>query len=232
MRIPLQPWCNIAAEWPLLKSKKLNGVLQSAHSGSFRTENFRMRAAWKYFGVLGGCAVLAFAAVGAADSVTDTPDSKYDVKVPAGLAFSEFKGYESWQAISISHSDHFISLIVGNPIMIDAFRIGFPQNGKPFPEGAKMAKIHWVPKQSVKAPAATTVAGTLSNVEFMVKDSARFADSGGWGYAIFEYDAASDTYKPGTFANQPPQGHDAKCGAACHTLAKSQDYVFTEYGKR
>jgi hypothetical protein len=191
-----------------------------------------MRTVWKYLGGLGACAALAFAAVLAADFATDTPDGKYDVKVPGGLAFSEFKGYEAWQAISLSHSDRFIALIVGNPIMIDAFRAGYPQNGKPFPEGAKTAKIHWVPKQSATAPSPTTVAGALNNVEFMVKDSARFKDTGGWGYALFEYDAASDSYEPGTLADKPPQGHDARCGAACHTVAKSQDYVFTEYGKR
>jgi hypothetical protein len=66
----------------------------------------------------------------------------------------------------------------------------------------------------------------------MVKDSKRFADSGGWGYAVFDYDEKSDTFKPGTTAGTPPQGNDAKCGFACHTTAKARDYVFTDYGKR
>jgi len=77
-----------------------------------------------------------------------------------------------------------------------------------------------------------TVPGNLANVDFMVKDSKRFADSGGWGYAVFDYDAASDTFKPGTSAGTPPQGNDARCGFSCHTRAKARDYVFTEYGKR
>jgi Cytochrome P460 len=64
------------------------------------------------------------------------------------------------------------------------------------------------------------------------KDSKRFADSGGWGYAVFDYNTASDTFTPGTKAGTPPQGNDAKCGFACHTVAKARDYVFTEYGKR
>jgi Cytochrome P460 len=76
------------------------------------------------------------------------------------------------------------------------------------------------------------VPGNLLNVDFMEKDSKRFADSGGWGYAVFDYDAASDTFKPGTSAGTPPQGNDAKCGFACHTRAKTRDYVFTEYGTR
>ena len=156
---------------------------------------------------------------------------KYTVQVPGGLAFSEFRGYESWQAVAISHAGK-VALILANPVMIDAYQAGVPGNGKPFPDGAKMAKIHWIPKQSETAPAPTTVPGTLHDVDFMAKDSKRFADSGGWGYAEFEYDAASDTFRPGTLTDQPPQANDAKCGFACHTIVKTRDYVFTEYGKR
>ena len=156
---------------------------------------------------------------------------KYTVSVPGGLAFSEFRGYEAWQVVSISEDGGMLAAIVANPAMIDAYRAGVPGNGKPFPDGAKMAKIHYSPKKLETFPAAT-VPGTLHDVDFMVKDSKRFADSGGWGYAVFDYDAASDTFKPGTSAGTPPQGNDAKCGFACHTRAKTRDYVFTEYGKR
>jgi hypothetical protein len=156
---------------------------------------------------------------------------KYTVQVPGGLAFSEFRGYEGWQAVAISHAGK-VALILGNPVMIDAYQAGVPGNGQPFPDGAKMAKIHWIPKQSETAPAPTTVPGALHDVDFMVKDSKTFADSGGWGYAEFEYDAASDTFRPGTLTDEPPQANDAKCGFACHTIVKTRDYVFTEYGKR
>jgi hypothetical protein len=164
-------------------------------------------------------------------SAQDSGQNKYTVKVPGGLAFSEFKGYEAWQAISQSRNGKVVALILGNPAMIDAYRAGIPANGKPVADGAKMAKVHWIPKQSEFFPEAT-VPGTLLNVGFMVKDSKRFADSGGWGYAVFDYNAASDTFTPGTTAGSPPQGNDAKCGFACHTRAKTRDYVFTEYGKR
>ena len=163
--------------------------------------------------------------------VTVFAQDKYTVKVPGGLAFSEFRGYEGWQAISISRSERAVAVILGNPAMISAYRAGIPGNGKPFPDGAKMAKIHWAPKQNEFFKDAT-VPGTLQNVDFMVKDSKRFADSGGWGYGVFDYDAASDTFKPGTTAGTPPQGNDAKCGFACHTGVKARDFVFTEYGKR
>jgi hypothetical protein len=156
---------------------------------------------------------------------------KYAAKVPGGLAMSEFKGYEVWQAISMSRSERVVDLILGNPAMIDAYQAGIPGNGQPFPDGAKMAKIHWAPKPNQFFPEAT-VPGKLLNIDFMVKDSKRFADSGGWGYGVFEYDAESDTFRPGDSASRPPQGNDAKCGFACHTTAKARDYVFTEYGKR
>src|SRR5262245_13670888 len=173
-----------------------------------------------WLGVLGGLAI----------SAQDKQD-KYTVKVPGGLAFSEFRGYEAWQAISISRNERVVALTLGNPEMIAAYEAGIPSNGKPVPDGAKMAKIHWIPKPNQFFPEAT-VPGNLLNVDFMVKDSKRFADSGGWGWAVFDYNPATDTFTPGTTAGTPPQGNDAKCGFVCHTRAKAKDYVFTEYGKR
>ncbi|MFL6417117.1 MAG: cytochrome P460 family protein [Bryobacteraceae bacterium] len=125
---------------------------------------------------------------------------KYTVKVPDGLAFSEFQGYEQWQTISVSRNEKAVAAILGNPVMISAYQAGIPANGKPVPDGAKMAKVHWTPKQNELFPDAT-VPDKLQNVDFMLKDSKRFADSGGWGYAVFEYDTASDTFKPGTSAS-------------------------------
>ncbi|HSU60469.1 MAG TPA: cytochrome P460 family protein [Bryobacteraceae bacterium] len=156
---------------------------------------------------------------------------KYSLRVPGGLEFSEFRRYESWEVISISRNPKVMVATVGNPVIVEAYRTGIPGNGKPFPDGAKMAKIHWAPKQNKFFPDAS-VPDRLVNVDFMVKDSKRFADSGGWGYGVFDYDAASDTFKPGTLASSPPQGNDAKCGFACHTAVKARDYVFTDYGRR
>jgi hypothetical protein len=175
-----------------------------------------------------GAVVLGVLAAGAAISAQD----RYTLKVPGGLAFSEFKGYENWQTISVSHNGGALAVILGNSSMIEAYKAGIPDNGKPFPDGAKMAKIHWTAKKNETAPGQPLVAGALHDVDFMVKDSKRFADSGGWGYGEFEYEAASDSFRPGTTTDQPPQGNDAKCGAACHTAAKSRDFVFTEFPKR
>jgi hypothetical protein len=171
---------------------------------------------------------LAVLATGAAISAQD----RYTLKVPNGLAFAEFKGYEGWQTIAVSHNGDLLAVILGNPVMIDAYKAGVPGNGKPFPDGAKMAKIHWNTKKNESQPGQPYQPNALHDIDFMVKDGKRFSDSGGWGYAEFEYDAASDNFRPGTAADQPPQGNDAKCGFACHTLVKKQDYVFTAYPKR
>ena len=89
---------------------------------------------------------LAVLALGAQD--------KYTAKVPNGLAFSEFKGYEDWQAVGPSQTDaqNVIRLILANPVMIDAYKKGVPGNGKPFPEGSKIAKIEWRPEKLTVPP--------------------------------------------------------------------------------
>jgi hypothetical protein len=191
-----------------------------------------MRPALKYLAALAGCAALVATIAFAADSAPKPTHDKYSLKVPGGLAFAEFKGYEGWQTLSVSQNEQVIAVILGNPAMVEAYKGGIPENGKPFPDGAKMAKVHWVPKKSATAPSATSVPGTLHDVDFMAKDGKRFADSGGWGYAQFEYDTASDSFRPGTLKDAPPHANDAKCGFGCHTIVKNRDYVFTEYGKR
>ena len=179
-----------------------------------------------------GTGVAAAIAVLFSAAATSAAPDKYTAKVPNGLAFSEFRGYESWEVIAVSHNGEMLAAILGNPVMIDAYKAGIPGNGKPFPDGAKMAKVHWTAKKNEAAPGQPTVPGPQHDVDFMLKDSKRFADSGGWGYAMFLYDAASATFTPGTLNDKTPQGNDAKCGHACHTVAQKRDYVFTEYGSR
>jgi hypothetical protein len=157
---------------------------------------------------------------------------RYSLQVPGGLAFSEFRGYEDWQTIAVSHNGDKVAIILGNPPMIEAYKAGIPGNGKPFPDGARMAKIHWTAKKAEDQPNEPVVPGPLHDVDFMLKDSKRFADSGGWGWAEFEFDPASETFRPGDTSDKPPQEHDAKCGFACHTIVAAKDYVFTAYPKR
>jgi hypothetical protein len=170
-----------------------------------------------------GLATVALAVLG---GVALAAQDKYTVKSPHGIAFAEFRGFEDWPTIAVSHAEglKLIEVILGNPTMVAAYRAGIPENGQKVPDGARMAKIHWNPKQSTTAPSETTVPGTLHDIDFMVKDSKRFPETGGWGYAQFNYDFATDTFTP--------LGDDPGCGYACHTLVKANDYVFTAYGKR
>ena len=164
--------------------------------------------------------MLSLAVLGAAFAAQD----KYTVSVQGGLGFAEFRGYESWQLISISQNGAVVAAILGNPAMIEAFQSGIPGNGKPFPDGSKMAKIHWNKKQSTEAPDPTIVPDTLHDVDFMVKDSKRFSKTGGWAWAQFDYDNATSTFKP--------NGTGVDCGFTCYTIVAKKDYVFTAYGKR
>jgi hypothetical protein len=177
------------------------------------------------------CVSLAVSLVVSGVAISATQD-KYTLKVPGGVAFSEFRGYESWPVIAVSHNGDHLAVILGNPAMIAAYKAGIPGNGRPFPDGAKMAKIHWDAKVDDDEPGSPTVPGALHDVDFMVKDSKRFADSGGWGWGAFEYDAAAGTFRVGNLKDSPPQGNDAKGGFACHKAAKDQDYVFTKYPTR
>jgi Cytochrome P460 len=183
-------------------------------------------------------AILIAAITGLISMGAAAQKNKDTVKVPGGLALSEFRGYEDWQIVAPSQTDaqNVIRVILANPLMIKAYREGVPANGKPFPDGSKIAKIEWAPKKLTDPPfsAATpdTVAGTLVALEFIEKDSRKFSDTHGWGYADFKYDPATDLLAPLDANDKPPQHNDAKCGATCHGLAAKTDYIFTAYPKR
>jgi Cytochrome P460 len=80
------------------------------------------------------------------------------------------------------------------------------------------------PEKSAEAPFSVNVPDTLKNVFFIEKDSKRFPDSSGWGYALFNYDTASDTFTP--------DGSGTNCGYARHTRVAAKDYIFHPYQKR
>src|SRR5271157_280146 len=79
---------------------------------------------------------------------------RYTLKVPNGLAFSDFRGYEDWQIVAPSQTDaqNVMRVILANPVMMKAYRAGIPGNGKPFPDGSKIAKIEWEPRKITDAP--------------------------------------------------------------------------------
>jgi hypothetical protein len=166
-------------------------------------------------------AALVLAALG---GIAFAAQDKYTLQVPDGLAFSDFKGYEDWTVVSVAQTNEVLKVIVANPTMIAAYRSGIPGNGMPFPDGSKIAKIQWVPKKSTEAPFDVNVPDTLKNVFFIEKDSKRFPQSAGWGYALFNYNVAAATFMP--------DGKGSGCGFECHTIVKAKDYIFHPYQNR
>lgn len=150
---------------------------------------------------------------------------KYLLKSPSGIKFSDFKGYEDWATVSCAREEKVLKVIVANPAMIKAYKAGVPGNSQTFPDGSMIVKLQWKPKKSTEATFAVEVPDFFSQAFVMEKDSKRFPKSGGWGYAVFNYDPASDKFTA-----------DAKslsdCGNTCHTAVKAKDYVFHPYEKR
>src|SRR5262245_59532373 len=149
---------------------------------------------------------------------------KYSLKSPSGIAFSDFSGYEDWAVVSSARTDEVLKVIVANPVMIEAYMTGVPGNGQPFPDGSKIAKLQWKPKKSPDAPFAVDVADIFTQAFVIEKDSKRFPESGGWGYALFNYEAAS-----GKFTADPSP---SDCGHAGHVAVKAKDHIFHPYQKR
>ncbi len=172
-------------------------------------------------GILLAAALFASSTISAA---TFAAQDRYTLKVPDGLAFSEFKGYEDWHVVAVSQSGGLIEVILANPVMIEAYKAGIPGDGKHFPDGSQIAKIHWNAKKSAVAPAPTLVPDTLHDVDFIERDSKRFPRTGGWGYAQFNYDHVAHTFSP--------EGSGSDCGYACHTIVTAKDYIFTAYPDR
>jgi len=163
--------------------------------------------------------VAAVAAVSAAMA-----EDKYALQSPGGIALSDFKGYEDWAVVSSARTDEVLKVIVANPVMIEAYKAGVPGNGRPFPDGSRIVKMQWKQKKSAEAPFAVDVPDVFTQAFVMEKDGKRFPNSGGWGYALFNYEAASDTFT----ADASPRD----CGHACHVAVKTKDHIFHPYQKR
>jgi hypothetical protein len=184
-----------------------------------------MQISLKFAGALGGCAALLASMAVVAGSSIETSSDKYKLKSPSEIAFADFRGYEDWSVVSSARTDDVLKVIVANPEMIKAYKSGIPGNGKPFPDGSKIAKLQWKFKKSTEAPFAVDVPDVFTQAFVIEKDSRRFPKSAGWGYAVFNYDAASDRFSPDAASL-------SDCGHACHTAVKAKDYIFHPYQKR
>jgi hypothetical protein len=129
-------------------------------------------------------------------------------------------GYRNWQLISVTHEEGDFNQLraqLGNEIAIKAYREG----KLPFPDGSIIVALHWkrVPSDEdnrVFGRVQAFVAGSAVNIQVMVKDSKKYAATGGWGFGDFKDGKASD------------QALHEKC-FPCHVPAKASDYVFTHY---
>ena len=167
---------------------------------------------------------IATAALAVLGAMAGYAQDKYSLKSPSGIAFSDFRGYEDWAVVSSARTEEVLKVIVANPTMINAYKAGIPGNGQPFPDGSKIVKLQWKPKKSTKAPFVVDVPDVFTQAFVIEKDSKRFPNSGGWGYALFNYEAASDRLT----ADPSP----SDCGHSCHSAVKAKDYIFHPYQKR
>ncbi len=123
-------------------------------------------------------------------------------------------GYRQWEMVGVATEDaplDELRAVVGNPIAMKAYRLG----QLPFPDGAMLVKLAWKRQRSTEFPAAT-VPGEPTTVQVMVKDSKRYADSGGWGYGRF-------------IDGKPVDAAQHQTCFACHNaLVKARDDVFTK----
>ena len=151
---------------------------------------------------------------------------RFELKAPNGVAFSEIRGYETWQVIAPSYDNDDLKAILGNPLMINAYKEGIPGNGKPFPEGSIIVEISWHKRTTAPLPTATEP-DTLDSVQLIVKDAERFPDTSGWDMASFctmqRLIRLSLSGCDSSFAKECYQ---------CHTLVKAKDYIFTGYPRR
>ncbi|MGB6520947.1 MAG: cytochrome P460 family protein [Candidatus Cybelea sp.] len=132
-------------------------------------------------------------------------------------------GYRQWQVVAPSQEEGSLGelrVILGNDVAMKAFR-----EGKiPFPDGTILAKVAWKRVQSSVDDRAlghfqAFVPGRPTTIQFMVKDSSRYASTGGWGFGRFD---ASDS-KPHNIAEH-------RTCFACHSaFVSDHDFVFTRY---
>lgn len=132
---------------------------------------------------------------------------------PNGIAL--YQDYLSWKVIAPSYredKDH-IRVILGNDTAVTALRA----NRKPLPDGSVLAKVAWN-AENLTSFMAATVPGTFVQVEFMVKDAARYRDTGGWGFARFVGNELKPYGKDAGFVRE--------C-FGCHQPVADNDYLFT-----
>ena len=166
--------------------------------------------------LLPGAVVIVAGIIGLTPPVSvradDAAAPAFVTKIPAG--------YRDWRLISVSHEAgnlNSIGAVLGNDVAIKAYREG----KLPYPDGTIIAALHYghVPSaenNKVFGQAQSFVPGPSTNIQFMVKDSTKYAATGGWGFATF-------------IDGKPAAAASMKSCFPCHSQAKASDLVFTHY---
>ena len=164
--------------------------------------------------LLGAVAALGSGAVytAASGQANDKAATDFGVKLPAG--------YRDWKVISVAHEagkNNDLRAVLGNDVALKTYREG----KLPFPDGTIIARLAWVYTSSeennkVFGQDQSFVAGAPINVQFMVKDSKKYASTGGWGFAQFK-------------DGKPDEKALLNTCFPCHVPAKAADYLFTHY---
>jgi Cytochrome P460 len=205
----------------------MTGLMRDSLARVQQKQKKETRTALKPIAAVTSLAAAALLAIlgGAVLNAKGQDTDKYSLKSPDGIAFSDFRGYEDWSTVSSARQAEVLKVIVANSAMIEAFEVGVPLNGKAFPEGSMIVKLQWSPKKDTEATFDVEVPDAFKQAFVMEKDSKRFPKTGGWGYAVFNYDAASNKF------TADPTSH-ADCGNSCHVAVKAKDYIFHPYEKR
>ena len=148
----------------------------------------------------------------AASRADDEAAPVFGIKIPPA--------YRDWKLISVAHEEgklNDLRAVLGNDVAIQAYREG----KLPLPDGAIIARLAWsyVPSEENNKAFGrqqSFVAGPPTNVQFMVKDSNKYASTGGWGFAQFK-------------DGKPDLKADLNTCFPCHAPIKARDYVFTQY---
>lgn len=143
-----------------------------------------------------------------------------DRAAPPNAAIEIPVGYRDWRLISVAHEEgdlNDLRAVLGNDLAMQAYR----EDIRPFPDGAIIARLAWrhvasEENNAVFGRAQSFVAGAPTNVQFMVKDEAKFASTGGWGFA-----QVTD--------GKPVDAAGLATCYACHLPVKERDFVFTHY---
>jgi len=205
----------------------MSGLMRESLARAEQKQRTGTRTAGKHIPAFSVAAATALLAIlgGAVFYAQGQDNDKYSLRSPGGIVFSDFRGYEDWSVVSSARTEEVLKVIVANPAMIKAFKAGVPGNGQSFPQGSMIVKLQWKPKKSTEAPFKVDVPDVFKQAFVMEKDSKRFPKTGGWGYAVFNYDAASNRFTPDPTARED-------CGNSCHVAVKAKDYIFHPHEKR